>query len=358
VKILGVSNPRYVGVTVATKSYCTHHLAFDPLSHSSYTAAGAATHIIQLNPDLVIIGGWSPGYDQLATYLGHRHNRKFPVVAAWHGTHFHETYLKDWNYMRDILHLHQERFVDYLAFPQLDAAAYFHNVKEIPSFFLPHVFPIQKKAKKPNTFTVGLMGGKNEWKNYFGQKEILTDFQAKHHGTNVLEVHTPTSNQHEDFLKLLGQCSVLSHLSILDCYPNVVLEAWSMGIPTVLSPASACPINNDLVTANQDLKEWMRHLVCSSSTNAYELYQKLEKVMGEWEQYSSVTYAYYQLLHRETQEYLRKGFKELCASFTLRKTQSLALPTTFTRHLTATPKFAPDLSAPTQITETGSSLTI
>ena len=60
-RILGISNPNFLGVTIATQAICTDWLPA-PHMNSPYEWQKLSSEIFHKGPDVVVVGGWSRGY--------------------------------------------------------------------------------------------------------------------------------------------------------------------------------------------------------------------------------------------------------------------------------------------------------
>lgn len=136
-KILGISNPSFIGVSNATKAHCT-----DWYGVPAVTVPGQAQNIAEAafhyRPDLMIIGGWSPGYDSMLREL--KRTRNFPILGIYHSTVFHgETFADDINWV-SFEKSYRDGLMDLIGFVQPQTAEYYQKVRNSFAVFVPHSF--------------------------------------------------------------------------------------------------------------------------------------------------------------------------------------------------------------------------
>lgn len=310
-KILGISNPSFTGVTVATRAICTDYFGIPHIQNIAHIKALVKT-IQQVEPDLLVVGGWSQGYMELLADL--QRVRNFPVIGIWHGTLFHGRVFNDEVYTLQLQQSHRRGEVDFLGFVQPQMAEYFQRVKKIDSLFVPHFFAMQPKIQKGIRFRVGIFGGtENIFKNAYGSLQVTKDFIER---TPHCEVLAPPDNgiKHPAFLDIMKTCSVLVHLSYLECYSNIIQEAWARGIPVITSPAC-----DGLTTKNPLMKyvdnTVIKALQLSSGTDAMELYDRLTSVQENWMDYSDGVHSMYKELSKLNEQYLNTLFRRIVRGF-------------------------------------------
>lgn len=321
-RVLGISNPHFKGVSIATRAICTEYM---PIMHIAHTGSiiQLVSSIIATDPDILIIGGWSKGYDELLMKLSSQ--RKFPVLSIYHSTSFHGTMFQDEIYWRQFLETNEKGGSDLIGFVHPVTARYYQQIKRKPSVFVPHFFPIQLQRKKSEKFTIGIFGGQeNLFKNTYGAKEIAADFAASNKNCEVLCPHS-CNQDHKTFLNMLSSCSVIVHLSHIECYSNTIQEAWARGIPAIYSPA-----NDGLVKDNPLIDDRSRFdlelLRMSSGIDAMELYGKLTMVYNNWQIHSDKAHAAYKLLSADACNYVNSMFDCIIDGFHKRSRDLSAKP--------------------------------
>lgn len=309
-KILGISNQNFIGVTVATRAICTEYY---PVAHQNDERAAAhlGRQIAKFNPDLLVVGGWSQGYGVVLSEM-HKH-RKFPVINVYHSTIFHGTFFGDDVYYPQIVACHKKGAIDLLGFVQPQQVEYYQKVKNEYAIWVPHYFKQLQKIKKHKKFCIGVLGGTGSWfKNGYGAHEVAKDYTMNNPGTEVLASYS-YDKMHHHFLHMLAGCSVLVHISHLECYPNVVQEAWSMGIPVILSQASVGLVNNPLL--NFEERCALRDMVLSSNIDAYELYKTIEKIHKNWDHYSQLVHSIHEKVSKRAGAYTDKLFAKIIEGY-------------------------------------------
>ena len=305
-KILGISNPNFTGVTIATKANCTHYLPV-PHMQSPGQMVPVIRSILNQKPDLMIVGGWSKGYLDMLRAL--HPDKTFPVVSVYHSSLFHGSFFGDDVYWREFERAQATGVTDILGFVQPQMAEYYQIVrKKKATAFVPHCFLPQKKVEAQETFNIGVFGDTEAWhKNVQGVYAVAKDFAERNPNCKVIRNFT-TNSPHEEFLRVLAQCSVVIHASHLECYPNVIQECWVRGIPVISSPASdGLTIKNPLYPTDE--------FVLNSATDVMEIYRLLGMVHRNWEGASIAAFNHYKRLSELTTKYNDKLFSKIVEGY-------------------------------------------
>src|SRR5574343_1481675 len=136
-KVVGISNGNFNGVTVATQANChewvdVRHL--DNVSRAQLTVRS----ILEKEPDVLLVGGWSKGYTFLLQDI--RQRRYIPTIGCYHGSLYHGTVFNDDVHQNNWLRAHQHKLFDKIAFVDPRTACYYTHIRKIDAAFLPHAF--------------------------------------------------------------------------------------------------------------------------------------------------------------------------------------------------------------------------
>jgi len=300
-KILGISNPAYVGVRIATQAICSQYI---PAAECTATAAISAksehlaTAIMEACPDVLIVGGWCKWYRHLLERL--KYARNFPVVCVGHGGPYHGKHFTDDLRERDVQHCLRYGLADWAAYVDPRVALYCQSVLRRLVLFLPHAVEPRPRVAQAEGFNVGLFGNAGFHKNTEGPAAIIRDYLARNPPGELKQCQGLHRSQRE-ILGMIRACSVLVHVSHLEAYPNVVQEAWSMGIPVILSSACSGLARSPLL-ATED-REHLCALMLNDNIDASELYRALVTVREKWQVYSNEVYASYGRLSEHSRTY-------------------------------------------------------
>lgn len=315
-KILGISNPSFTGVTVATKAICTDYY---PIGHQTDTLQiqRLAKAIVNFNPDVLVVGGWSRGYNFLVEFM--RHHKKFPVIMVQHSHLFHGEYFGDNVYQPEIEACRKQKSIDLVAYVQPEMARYVQEYRGVQSAWIPHYFPIGDKAPRAQKFTIGVLGAmQSPLKNMYGCLQVAKDFK-NNVGADKVEIVLPNGNEMPHlFLERIRRCSVLLHTSHLECYPNTVQEAWSVGVPVILSTASAGLYNSPLTPT---VWSGVSDLVVKNNNDPLELYDRIMRVYADYcsgSTYSDSVYTEYKTLSALAEVYTAKVLDAVHHGYTTR----------------------------------------
>lgn len=310
-KILGISNPNYMGVTIATKAICTDYLPLPDFKHTNQVTS-VARAIIDYKPDILVVGGWSNGYTELLAHM--KKIRKFPVIGVNHSTVFYGNVLGDLDLHRQYFASCVRKDIDIMAFVNPQMAEYYQVHKKIDAVWLPHYFPMKPKVEERSRFRIGVFGGTSFVKNTAGAVAIAQDFASKQH--NVEVVHPQTYDiKHESFLDILGQCSMVIHLSHLEAYSNVLQEAWSRGIPALYSVANDGLVSKNPLLTRREKEGFENYFRLQNSNDPMQLAEGIRIIYGYWEQASDLVYQTYSNLTKRVENYTTNLFEVIARGY-------------------------------------------
>jgi len=275
-------------------------------TQNQISARNIGSVIANMRPDVLVVGGWSKGYDEVLDQVGKV--KSFPVVSIYHNTLFHGSLFGDEQYKVQINNAYTKKQIDFLGFVQPQAVEYYRKIRRQNAVWVPHYFEPQNQIlinKGKEKFRIGILGGVSTWyKNAAGAVQVAADFCKSNPSCEVVMNHT-YDRQHSDFIKLLRSCHLLIHTTHLECYPNVVQEAWASGIPVILSGSSIGLTENPLIRDNA-----MMDFVLKSNISALELYRCIEEKYHNWQACSDFVHRYASKLHKESKSYTHKMMVE------------------------------------------------
>lgn len=297
-KVLGLANPMFHGVQIATKAVSTDFCTAGHVTPGVAQAIGK--QIVDFNPDVLIVGGWSKGYDVILAAANER-PRKFPVVNVFHGTMFHGSYFGGEQYLQEIDAAYRARHLDFKAYVHYPSAEYEREQRKNQALWLPHYFPMAKKVQRKPKFKIGLLGGTNSWyKNAEGPLQVAKDFAST--VENVEVISSPAYDRsREKFLELLDTCSVLIHTSHIECYSNTIQEAWARGVPVITSRACRGLTNSPLMSALEN--EALRGLEVGDAIDPNAIWGALVSAYTAWDSHSQHVHDLYAKLSKRARSY-------------------------------------------------------
>lgn len=302
-RILGVSNPTFVGVTVATKAIVTDYY---PLSGIDVPgkAIGLAQAISRWKPDILVIGGWSTGYEHLVEELSK--GRNFPILCVYHSTLFHGKFFGDDRYLKTIDSLLERRIIDWLGYVHPEQSRYEYKIRGKIRPWVPHAFKPKHQMENLSQFSIGVLGGTaSSLKNTEGSMKVVEEYVKNNPGTQIIS-NQNYDKKHEQFLNVISRCSVVVHTSLLEAYSNLIQECWSMGIPAIFSPQCRGLSESPLLTRKESFL--LNKLCVTATNNPYELYEMIDFVRLSWNARSNEVYGIYKDLYNRTNEYTAKLF--------------------------------------------------
>ncbi len=309
-KIVGVSNPNHVGVTIATQAHCNAYLPLAGVpSASSRDVESASAAVLEVQPDILVIGGWSPLYAPLLANL--RQKRDFPIVCVAHGGPYHGKGLGAEAHLREVQHCLRTGAADWLACVDPRLVQYCQAVLKRLVLFLPHAFPLREKASRSDAFNVGLFGNAMSHKNTEGPAQVILDYLARN-PTGALVRNQGLGVDHARLMAMIQSCSVVVHVSHLEAYPNVIQEAWSMGVPVIFSSACLGLARSPLLHKAE--QEQLSELMVDDNIDPSKLWNAIVSVRRKWDDYSRTAHSTYALLADRTGRYARALFHSILAN--------------------------------------------
>lgn len=310
---MGISNPNFIGVTVATKAICTDYAPVNHVNHSTLVPMIAQT-ILKEDPDVLVVGGWSKGYGDILAYLKER-KRRFPVIGVYHGGLFHHNVFNDQLYFQQFLAAQKRGSIDVTGFVNPPTAEYFQKVRgERNVAFVPHYFkPLKLRVDLRYPFRIGVFGGTANWVKNAGGAAVVAQDYVNNTPNCALTTTNSYGQSRELFLGSVNECSLLIHISHLECYSNLVQEGWARGIPVIYSAASDGLVSQNPLLA-KDEKYQLNHLRMESNIDAVELYDLITHVHRNWDKYSESVHDIYRKLAVRTENYLKELFDQVCRS--------------------------------------------
>jgi glycosyltransferase involved in cell wall biosynthesis len=297
--IVGVSNQSYVGVTEATKAICNRWVNAEIKKFPTVTAL----EIKELKPDLVIFGGWAPGFKEIIENL-----RGLKILVIWHGTQFHDDFYDSEKLYVVLKRMYYNGQISAIGFAHAGMAEYEKRVGGIDAYFIPHTFKINEKKRQSKNFNIHVVGAKNNvLKNGTGQYLIAKDFESRY--PNVTVSRDNVNIPREKYIETIKESSLILHMSHIECYPNTIQEAWSYGIPCIFSPASCGLLKNPAIECDITL---VRKCLVKSATEPFDLFAKIHNVYNSWNQYSSACYEYIKRLNAAAETYTKNQLEKIC----------------------------------------------
>jgi glycosyltransferase involved in cell wall biosynthesis len=308
VKILGISNPQFSGVTVATKAVVSDYA---PIAHIDdyMKPAQVAESILRWNPEVLVVGGWSRGYAEILKKL--KPHRRFPVVCIYHSTVYHGKAFNDDKMLTEVKGCLGYETLDFLAYVDPRQVQFDRKIDPTSrSLWLPHSFkPRQQPIAAHKLFRIGILGGTaSVLKNSEGAITVANSYAANR--DNVQVVYAAGYNKsHKDFLDTISNCSVILHPSHLECYSNLLQEAWSYGVPVIFGTANTGLTESPLLTDIE--RSTLNKLCLKSVTDPSELYDKISLVHQTWQARSNEVKLIQADIHKRTDLYLTRAFAEI-----------------------------------------------
>jgi len=312
-KILGISNPEFIGVTVATKAICTSHYPVPHLDPGPQIARMAEV-VLDQKPNLLTVGGWSRGYLELLEYL-RRAGRKFPVICVHHGTVFHRQAFNDGIYRPQMDAAVTKGLIDLMGYVHPGEADYQRTfLKKRRTLWVPHAFPaspIEPRKHDLKHFRVGVLGGMTSvLKNTDGAIQVAEAWCRQYSGGTAEVVSQQAYDKpHAEFLHLLSSCDSLLHLSWLECYPNILQEAWGLGVPTLAGPASLGLMHSPFFSP--EVRQMLDLLTMKSTNDAFEVFEGLERILISGHDLRLRLWGIQKQLHASTNAYLWEMFQRI-----------------------------------------------
>ena len=252
-----------------------------PLSFSS----AHATRLVSLISDtpslkVVIIHGIPPGTFPFARLLK-ASRPKLKILFVYHGSTSAPFHAQESSLIEELLKLNQEKVVDSIGtvkvgFAEILNAYNAQNTFTVPNFpSVNFVLPISKYSRTDNKTHVGILASSDLFhKNFVTQMiaacsihNVVVHVTANpyiRYLSNCSVVETGMLS-HGRFLVEISRMDVLLYVTMAECYPMIILESMTQGIPVLVSRTHHI----------LDRDESLSNLIVHENDNPYEISSKL-----------------------------------------------------------------------------------
>ncbi len=245
-----VHNPRWLGVTSATKELFENYLPMQEIFLSS-NVDKIVNKILEVEPKQIIYSAFNYGWDKIATKIREK-NPNIKQKSFWHGSHSQVIEEINWGTNLMVINLHKAGIIDVMGTCKASLVQFYKSQGYVTAFLKNTVrlsdevkAKIAKVKKEDNgKLKFGLYSASTDWrKNTFNQVMAASSFKnaelevvplqyplKKLAYYNELEiVGSETHMKREDLLVQMAKRDVVLYVTFSECAPMLPIEALEAG---------------------------------------------------------------------------------------------------------------------------------
>lgn len=245
-----VHNPRWLGVTSATKELFENYLPMQEVFLNS-NVDKIVSKIVELNPNQVIFSAFNYGWDKIATKI-RQTAPQIKLKSFWHGSHSQVIEEINWGTNLMVINLHKAGIIDVMGTCKASLVEFYKSQGYVTAFLKNTVrltdevkAEIAKVKKEDNgKLKFGLYSASTDWrKNTFNQVMAASSFEnaelevvplkyelKKLAYYNELEIVGSESHlKREDLLVQMAKRDVVLYVTFSECAPMLPIEALEAG---------------------------------------------------------------------------------------------------------------------------------
>ena len=250
-----IHNPRWLGVTAATKELFTNYLPMQEVFLNS-NVDKIVDKIIELDTKQVIFSAFNYGWDKIAIKIRQK-NPNIKLKSFWHGSHSQVIEEINWATNLMVINLHKQGVIDVMGTCKASLVKFYESQGYKAAFIMNTVrltdevkAEIAKTHKEDNgKLKFGLYSASTDWrKNTFNQVMAASSFKnaelevvplkyelKKLAYYNELEIVGSTSHlKREDLLVQMAKRDVVLYVTFSECAPMLPIEALEAGTLCVM----------------------------------------------------------------------------------------------------------------------------
>lgn len=290
VSYITIHNPRWMGVTSATKELFENLVPLQELRSNSLIDL-VCTKILETQVEQVVFSGFCHGFEKLAKRLKEQ-NPAIKLKCFWHGSHSQVLEEENWKINQEVILLHKQGIIDVFASCK-ESIISFYKAQGYKTCFVQNTVRLDKQLlenvtleKKEHIQTkIGLYSAGTNWrKNMYSQIAasslipgavldiVPLSFEAKKFAGNCnLEV---TGIEHglkrEELLKRMAQNDINLYVTFSECAPMLPIESLEVGIPCLTGN------NHHYFEGYDQLKEY---LIVEREDDVIAIKQKIQNAL-------------------------------------------------------------------------------
>ncbi len=245
-----VHNPRWLGVTSATKELFENYLPMQEVFLNS-NVDKIVSKIVELNPNQVIFSAFNYGWDKIATKI-RQLAPQIKLKSFWHGSHSQVIEEINWGTNLMVINLHKAGIIDVMGTCKASLVEFYKSQGYVTAFLKNTVrltddvkAEIAKVKREDNgKLKFGLYSASTDWrKNTFNQVMAASSFEnaelevvplkyelKKLAYYNELEIVGSQSHlKREDLLVQMAKRDVVLYVTFSECAPMLPIEALEAG---------------------------------------------------------------------------------------------------------------------------------
>ena len=303
IKYLIIHNPRWLGVTSATKELFVNLLPVQEV-YLKKNIDSIVNKILELDVEQVIFSAFDYGWDKIARQIRER-NPNIKLKSFWHGSHSQVIEEINWDTNLMVINLHKDNVIDVMGTCK-ESLVNFYKSQGYKTAFLKNTVRLQddikeklKSVEKINDGKIrfGIYSAGTDWrKNTYNQVMAASLFEnselqviplrydlkkmAYYNGLEV--IGSDTHLKREDLLIEMAKRDVVLYVTFSECAPMLPIESLETGTICIMGNNhhyfKGSKLHDYLVVEREDdLDEIVRKI-----KNALENREEILKLYKEW----------------------------------------------------------------------------
>ncbi len=303
IEYLIIHNPRWLGVTSATKELFTNLLPMQEIFLNSNVDI-IVDKIIQIEAKQVIFSAFNYGWDKIARKLKEK-NKNIKLKSFWHGSHSQVIEEINWATNLMVINLHKEHVIDVMGTCK-ESLVNFYKSQGYKTAFIKNTVRLSDEVKEAiskvkkeddGKLKFGLYSASTDWrKNTFNQVMAASYFDnaqlevvplryelKKLAYYNDLEIIGSDSHlKREDLLLRMAQRDIVLYVTFSECAPMLPIESLEAGTICIMR-------HNHHYFKNSKLHDYLvveREddviAICEKIENALKNKDEIFKLYKEW----------------------------------------------------------------------------
>ena len=298
-----IHNPRWLGVTSATKELFTNLLPMQEIFLNS-NIDKIVDKIVEIGTKQVIFSAFNYGWDKIARKLKEK-NKDIKLKSFWHGSHSQVIEEINWQTNLMVINLHKEHVIDVMGTCK-ESLVNFYKSQGYKTAFIKNTVRLSDEVKEAiskvkkeddGKLKFGLYSAGTDWrKNTFNQVMAASYFDnaqlevvplryelKKLAYYNNLEIVGSDSHlKREDLLLRMAQRDIVLYVTFSECAPMLPIESLEAGTICIMGHSHHYFKNSKLHDYLVVEREDDVISICEKIENALKNKDEIFKLYREW----------------------------------------------------------------------------
>lgn len=310
-QVVAICHPDYRGVRSATAKLTDNLIEISEVANGLW-ATKVAKIVSSYKPKIVIISGYSEGYDLIAEKLKSISPETRILFFVHSSFTWFDNYPNENHTFSRVLDLNKQGIVEKIGFCKNDLAVYFSNLGYRTTFLMNRFdsVPAIHKDGRKGTIKIGVWG--NNWWHRNILNQVIAALMipgAEIHVNELKEIDFIDNKRvvrhgflpKKEFLEVFSKMDINLYVSFTDCFPMTLIESMQYGIPAIASDTS------DVYAYSTKLKEL---LTTSAIDSPIRISEKISEVISNYELINKQILEYLPLLEKKIESSIAEFLNE------------------------------------------------